>query len=343
MAEQAPDHLTAKRKLQQKYFKFADLDDSVPVFAFVGRIVEQKGVHLIVEAAETLLAKYAGKLNILVGGPANPKDPYATKCAAGLKRLMQAYPSSIWCAPDSFFMDGSLVNLGADFGLMPSRFEPGGIVQHEFFVGGTPVIAYKTGGLKDSVFEFRWDNNQGNGCLLERHSKDEMIAAMERALGTYKNKVKYKVMRENAFRGTMDGATVYRKWAQEFYRLRGKLFIDIELEQQEKQNQHDVWDYANYNDEHLSDYIHTVLITNADSLSLALEPGAPKHPSMADLMKNRAEIVTTTFKIRFEGKQVRQVAITGSWDNWKRHQELRFDPFTQGWFTTLHMAKGKYT
>ena len=45
--EQAgPDHLTAKRKLQQKYFKFEDIDDSIPVFAFVGRIVAQKGVNL---------------------------------------------------------------------------------------------------------------------------------------------------------------------------------------------------------------------------------------------------------------------------------------------------------
>ena len=43
----------------------------------------------------------------------------------------------------------------ADFGLMPSAFEPGGIVQHEFFVGATPVVAFKTGGLKDSVIEFQ--------------------------------------------------------------------------------------------------------------------------------------------------------------------------------------------
>jgi glycogen synthase len=37
------------------------------------------------------------------------------------------------------------INLGADFGLMPSLFEPGGVVQHEFFVAGTPVIAFRTG------------------------------------------------------------------------------------------------------------------------------------------------------------------------------------------------------
>jgi hypothetical protein len=29
-----------------------------------------------------------------------------------------------------FFSDGPLVNYGADFGMMPSLFEPGGIVQH---------------------------------------------------------------------------------------------------------------------------------------------------------------------------------------------------------------------
>ncbi len=51
-------------------------------------------------------------------------------------------------------IDGPLINCGADFGLMPSKFEPGGIVQHEFFVASTPVIAFRTGGLKDTVFEY---------------------------------------------------------------------------------------------------------------------------------------------------------------------------------------------
>lgn len=75
--------------------------------------------------------------------------------------LKNRYPHCFWAGPNEFFTDGSVVNRGSDFGLMPSLFEPGGIVQHEFFVGGTPVIAFKTGGLKDSVFEFV--NDQGNG------------------------------------------------------------------------------------------------------------------------------------------------------------------------------------
>jgi starch synthase len=54
----------------------------------------------------------------------------------------------------NIYVDGSLINCGADFALMPSKFEPGGIVQQEFFVGSTPVIAHKTGGLIDTVLDY---------------------------------------------------------------------------------------------------------------------------------------------------------------------------------------------
>jgi len=89
---------------------------------------------------------------------ANIKEPYSADCARKMNYLKSKYPNCIWADPNYFFTDGSVVNRGSDYGLMPSIFEPGGIVQHEFFVGGTPVIAYKTGGLKDSVFEFMWDS-----------------------------------------------------------------------------------------------------------------------------------------------------------------------------------------
>jgi starch synthase len=56
------DHIRAKEFLQQKYFNYSALDNSVPLFAFVGRITEQKGVHLILEAAEPLINKFGGKI-----------------------------------------------------------------------------------------------------------------------------------------------------------------------------------------------------------------------------------------------------------------------------------------
>lgn len=85
--EAAPDHPTAKKLIQKKYFGYADLDDSVPLLSFVGRITTQKGVHLILEAAEQLIKSSGFKINILVGGMANPKEEYSAKCATKMWQL----------------------------------------------------------------------------------------------------------------------------------------------------------------------------------------------------------------------------------------------------------------
>lgn len=50
--------------LQKKYFKLDKLDNSLPIFAFVGRITQQKGVHLILENLETIIKKFNGKVQV---------------------------------------------------------------------------------------------------------------------------------------------------------------------------------------------------------------------------------------------------------------------------------------
>lgn len=171
---QLAHHVTAKELLQKIYFPRARPDPSVPLFAFVGRITKQKGIHLICDVAESLFAQ--GKnVQFIVGGGVNKGEEYSEVNAGRLHALHQRYPEKFWSNPGQFFSDGKLVNLGADWALMPSLFEPGGIVQvrthalyselfnfvfalyscsqHEFFSAGTPVIAFATGGLKDSVVQ----------------------------------------------------------------------------------------------------------------------------------------------------------------------------------------------
>lgn len=148
-------HEEAKAVLQRKYFNMTHPDLSVPLFAFVGRITLQKGVHLILESIDALLTASAGRAQFLVGGMASESDSYGRHCAGMMADLRARHPDTFWADPNLFFTDGDLVNLGADFCLMPSVFEPGGIVQQEFFVAGTPVIAFKTGGLKDTVLEWQ--------------------------------------------------------------------------------------------------------------------------------------------------------------------------------------------
>lgn len=122
------DHLKSKEIIQKKYFGMDALDDSIPLYGFVGRITEQKGIHLITDSAEEIIQRTKGKIQILIGGNHNHKEPYANAVGDAILKLRAKYPKNFWGDPDLFFTDGPNVNCGCDFGLMPSKFEPGGIV-----------------------------------------------------------------------------------------------------------------------------------------------------------------------------------------------------------------------
>jgi len=68
------------------------------------------------------------KIEIIVGGMVNMKEPYGSYCAGLMYDLNNRFPNNFWSSPNDFFTDGVLVNVGADYAMMPSLFEPGGIV-----------------------------------------------------------------------------------------------------------------------------------------------------------------------------------------------------------------------
>jgi starch synthase len=90
------------------------------LFAFIGRITKQKGVHLILDAIESLLYEYNFNIQFLVGGSADSKENYGKYCADRMKYLNYKYPHCFWSNPDMFFSDGPLVNIGSDYSMMPS-------------------------------------------------------------------------------------------------------------------------------------------------------------------------------------------------------------------------------
>eukprot|EP00736_Rhodelphis_marinus_P004238 Rmarinus@m.30150 len=219
-------HEEAKAKLQVKYFGEGALDPTVPLFSFVGRITSQKGVHLIVHSVDELVHATNGRIQIIVGGPVTWSDSYSAYCGRKMRELKQRYPRQFWADPDAFFLDGPLVNLGSDFGVMPSAFEPGGIVQHEFYLCGTPVIVHRTGGLKDTVQEFDPVEGTGSGFLFETYTHDAFNSAMRRALKVYSKPDVYNELRQNASMMTIDVTRVSWEWYSEFLRLRDLMYID---------------------------------------------------------------------------------------------------------------------
>ena len=314
-----------------------NVDYSVPIFAFVGRITQQKGVLLILDVVEEMIRITGGKINILVGGMGDRRDPYVGACVNKMYYLKGKYPYAFWADPNEFFTDGPKINKGSDFGLMPSLFEPGGIVQHEFFIAGTPVIAFRTGGLKDTVFEFRWDNNSGNGLTFDYYNGRELVGAMRRAIDLFKNKEKYEICRKNAFNSAIDVADVSRAWCREFYRLTNKIYFNVKEVKNNPNN-----NSTNFNPEegrvgsYLPEYQNR---TSGNIPQNMYNSNGINNPPIYNTDPN---ISNVTFSYKLNNRYPKNVFVSGSFDDWKEKHPLSYNQTMGKWTCTLKIKKGKY-
>jgi len=223
IAKLGKTHLEAKRIIQQQYF--GESDDNKCLFVFVGRIVEQKGVHLITDTFEELNRQYQGRLQFVIGGQAAPDDrTYGGPCTAKMWDLKNRYPKNFWADPSKFFTDGLICSHAADYVLIPSLFEPSGIVQQEAFASGTPVIAFRTGGLADTVFEFDREKKTGNGFTFWAHRHSDYVQAIVRSVALFDDKELYTKLRDNARNSVLSTETVALAWAREFASQFNKIY-----------------------------------------------------------------------------------------------------------------------
>lgn len=148
----------------------------IPLIGMIGRLNEQKGVQLILEAAERLFAEDIHFI-LLGDGEQEVKQKFA--------ELAERYPQKVSVTLGFDDELAHMIEAGADMYLMPSLFEPCGLNQQYSLVYGTVPIVRSTGGLKDTVFEYNLETGEGNGFVFEEFSADAMLEAIHRALGLY--------------------------------------------------------------------------------------------------------------------------------------------------------------
>lgn len=181
-AQDLPMKYLHKKELMHQY---GLKDPRKPLFVMVSRLVEQKGLDLVLELLPELLEK---KLHLLIVGEGEVY--YEQK----LQALSEHYANFVFIKGYDEKISRQVYGAG-DFLLMPSRFEPCGLSQFIAMRYGTLPIVHNVGGLGESVHE-----KQGSGCgrgfVFDTFEKGAFMSAIIRALELRKNKKEFALLQK---------------------------------------------------------------------------------------------------------------------------------------------------
>ncbi len=150
-----------------------DPADDGAVLGMIGRLDPQKGFDLLAAAAPRLVGAGA---RIVVQGSGD------RSIAAALRDLAAAQPDRVALVERFDRAMARRIYAGADFFLMPSRFEPCGTGQMISLRYGTPPVVRRTGGLADTVVDQRTRPGTGTGFVFDDATPDALAEACEAAI-----------------------------------------------------------------------------------------------------------------------------------------------------------------
>ncbi len=152
-------------------------DATAPLIAFVGRLVEQKGIDLLIQVIQEWVLTSRAQWVVLGTGDAKFQDQ--------LQMLAERHPQKV--AVRLQFSDplAHRIEAGADLFVMPSRFEPCGLSQMYSLKYGTPPVVRVTGGLADTIVDTTDETlaaGTANGFTFHEPSPHALSAALKRAV-----------------------------------------------------------------------------------------------------------------------------------------------------------------
>jgi len=180
----------------------------VPLIGMVTRLVAQKGVDLVVAAAERI-ARLPAQLVVL--GTGEPQIEHALLAAA------ERFKGQIVARLGFDENLSHLVEAGADMFLMPSRFEPCGLNQLYSQRYGTPPIARRTGGLADSVTDCTPQtlaDGTATGFLFDDATPEALFEAVARARDVWQNRTLWNRLQRNGMARDFSWSASARRYLQ---------------------------------------------------------------------------------------------------------------------------------
>jgi starch synthase len=182
----------------------------LPLLSVVGRLASQKGLDILLDAADSIFS-YGANLVVLGTG----EEDIANR----LKELKKKYPENV--SVNICFDEGlaHLIYAGSDMILIPSRYEPCGLSQMIGMRYGTVPVARSTGGLKDSIEDFNVLKRIGTGFLFKDYKASALEECIKRAICVCANKETWGKLMANCMREDFSWKASAKKYEALYRRL----------------------------------------------------------------------------------------------------------------------------
>lgn len=183
----------------------------VPMIGLVSRLVEAKGLPLIVRVMDELLQNEDCQFVLLGTGDKEFEDWF--------KGLQWRFPTKVSANIRFSNQLAQRIYAGSDMFLMPSIYEPCGLGQLIALRYGTVPIVRETGGLKDTVQSFNKYTNEGNGYSFSNINAHDMLFTMKQALSDYRDQNIWQHVVKNAINSNYSWQASAKEYLNLYNRL----------------------------------------------------------------------------------------------------------------------------
>jgi starch synthase len=185
-------------------------DEHKPVIGSIVRLIDQKGVDVLVKSLDELM-----KLDVqfLILGAGDEKYQQVFQAAS------KKYPGKLRVILTDDDKMLHQFTAGCDLFLIPSHIEPSGLNQLFSLRYGTIPIVHATGGLADYVKNYDPNSKRGYGFVFNEHSPEKLITITKQAVKLFLDKSVWNKLIERAMKVDFSWGASAEKYVKLYSKL----------------------------------------------------------------------------------------------------------------------------